>query len=228
MSGGRIEDVATVETAAGVADPLTDEVLVERCRLRDEDAVRVLTTRYNQRLFRLARGIVRNDGEAEDVVQETYVRAFTGLEKFRGEANVGTWLTRIAINEALGRLRKQRPTVDIDTVPLPSTDASTDPESVMTQVDLRALLERSIDKLPDPFRVVFVARLVEGLSVEETADLLGLRPETVKTRVHRARARLRASIEQEVGGAARTAFAFDGERCRRTTEAVIRRLRQVS
>lgn len=216
--------MATVESPAAVAEALSDDVLVERCRQRDEAAVRALTTRYNQRLFRLARGIVRNDADAEDVVQETYVRAFIGLDRFRGEANVGTWLTRIAINEALGRLRRRRPTVDLDTVPIPSSDAGTDPESVMTQHNLRALLERSIDKLPDPFRVVFMARMVEGLSVEETADLLGLRPETVKTRVHRARARLRASIEQEVGSSATSAFAFDGERCRRTTDAVIKRL----
>ncbi len=169
---------------------LSDEELLVRARLRDERAVRAITLRYNRRLYRLARSILRNDSEAEDVVQETYVRAFTGLDLFRGEAAFGTWLTRIAINDALGRLRRRRSTVDWEShgedrlhaeiIQFPGSAAANDPERTMARSEIRDVLEQSIDDLPDPFRVVFVARVVEGMNVEETGELLGLRPETVK------------------------------------------------
>jgi len=213
---------------------LTDDELVRRCRERDELAVRALTSRYNRRLFRIARGIVRNDEEAEDVVQEAYVRAFTGLDGFRGDSAFGTWLTRIALNEALGRVRSRRPMVDwpeagdepirAHILHFPSASSSADPETTMATRELRALLERAIDELPDAFRTVFIARIVEGLSVEETAELFGLRAETVKTRVHRARARLRKDLEVRLGSMVADMFPFDGARCHRMTDAVVRRL----
>ena len=130
-----------------------------------------------------------SDLEAEDVVQDTYVRALTGLEGFRGDSALGTWLARIAINEALGRLRRKMP----EALDAPPAAPVVDPESLMATAESRVMLERAIDELPDAFRSVFVARMVEGMSVEETAELFGLRPETVKTRVHRARVRLRAT-----------------------------------
>jgi RNA polymerase sigma-70 factor, ECF subfamily len=206
------------------SEALTDEVLVERSRHRDEDAVRVLTRRHSRRLYRIARGILRDDADAEDVVQETYVRAFTSLERFRGDAAFGTWLTRIAMNEALGRVRRRRPHADIDDHPALSATHE-DPETMTAQREIRDRLEQSIDNLPDIFRSVFVARMVEGLSIEETADLLGLRPETVKTRVHRARLRLRADLGASLGARAADAFPFDGPRCTAMTEAVVQRLR---
>ena len=196
--------------------------LLERCLARDEDAVRELTRRYNQRLYRIARGILRSDLEAEDVVQDTYIRALAGLEGFRGQSALGTWLVRIAINEALGRLRRQKPEA-IEALPAAPV---VDPETLMATAESRVMLERAIDDLPDAFRSVFVARIVEGLSIEETAELFDLRPETVKTRVHRARARLRANLETQLGPAVRESFAFDGARCDRLTDAVILRLRQ--
>jgi RNA polymerase sigma-70 factor (ECF subfamily) len=210
---------------------LTDADLAERCLARDEDAVRELTRRYNQRLYRIARGIIPSDADAEDVVQDTYVRAFTspaGMAGFRGDAALGTWLTRIAINEALGRVRKARPMASVadDSPESPenvATDAP-DPEVQMATMESRAMLEEAIDELPDAFRSVFVARFIEGLSIEETAELFDLRPETVKTRVHRARARLRASLESRLGPAVREAFAFDGDRCDRLTTAVVARV----
>ena len=163
------------------AETLTDEELVRLVRGRDDVAVRIITKRYNRRLYRIARSILRNDAEAEDVVQETYVRAFTGLDMFRGDAAFGTWITRIAMNEALGRLRRRRPTVDWETyganrpkaeiIHFPAS-ATDDPEQSMAQSEIRAVLEQAIDELPDAFRAVFVARIVEGMSVEETADLL--------------------------------------------------------
>lgn len=201
---------------------LPETELAERCLARDEDAIRELTRRYNQRLYRIARGILRSDLEAEDVVQDTYIRALAGLDRFRGQSALGTWLVRIAINEALGRLRRKKP----EAAEVPSAPPVPDPESLMATAESRMMLERAIDDLPDAFRSVFVARMVEGLSIEETADLFDLRPETVKTRVHRARARLRANLEAQIGPAVRESFAFDGVRCDRLTESVLRRLRQ--
>jgi RNA polymerase sigma-70 factor, ECF subfamily len=216
------------------AERLNDEDLVRLARERDEAAVRAITSRYNRRLFRIARSILRNDAEAEDVVQETYVRAFTGLDLFRGDAAFGTWITRIAMNEALGRLRRRRPTVDWETyganrneaeiINFPASAASIDPEKTMAQSEVRAVLEHAIDELPDAFRAVFVTRIVEGMSVEETADLFGLQPETVKTRLHRARVLLRAELDRQLGPALTSTFPFGGRRCERMTEMVVHRI----
>lgn len=215
-------------------DGLTDDELVDRARTRDELAVRAITQRYNRRLFRIARSILRDDAEAEDVVQESYVRAFTGLDLFRGDAAFGTWIARIAMNEALGRLRRRRPTVDWETygencttaevVNFPLSAASNDPERMMAQSEVREILERAIDNLPDAFRAVFVARLVEDMTIEETADLFGLKPETVKTRLHRARLLLRETLDRQMGPLLVNTFPFDGARCDRMTEVVVRRV----
>jgi RNA polymerase sigma-70 factor, ECF subfamily len=217
-------------------DSLSDQELMHRSRDRDEAAVRAITQRYNRRLFRVARSILRDDAEAEDVVQETYARAFTGLVHFRGDAAFGTWITRIAMNEALGRLRKRRPTVDWESygenrtqaeiIDFPISAASNDPERTMAQGEIRAVLEHVIDELPDAFRAVFVARIVEGMTVEETADLFGLQAETVKTRLHRARNLLRDALDKQLGPALTSAFPFDGRRCERMTEQVVSRLRK--
>ena len=206
------------------AESLSDEDLVGLARGRDEAAVRAITRRYNRRLFRIARSIL----------QETYVRAFTGLDMFRGDAAFGTWITRIAMNEALGRLRRRKPTVDWETygvnrnqaeiIHFPASAASSDPEKTMAQGQVRAVLEQAIDQLPDAFRAVFVARIVEGMSVEETADLFGLRPETVKTRLHRARVLLRAELDKQLGPALTTSFPFGGQRCDRMTEIIVQRI----
>src|SRR4029078_6002066 len=191
----------SVIQATQAAETLGDEDLVRMARARDEAAVRAITKRYNRRLFRIARIILCNDAAAEDVVQETYVRAFTGLDMFRGDAAFGTWITRIAMNEALGRLRRRRPTVDWETygsnrneaeiINFPVSAAGNDPEKAMEQSEIRPVLENAIDEIHEELRLGFVARIVEGMSVDETADLFGLQPETVKTRLHRARVLLR-------------------------------------
>ena len=200
---------------------LSEAELARLCAARDESAVRELTNRYNQRLFRIARSILRQDADAEDAVQDAYVKAIQSIGSFRGDSALGTWLTRITINEALGRLRRRaREVADV-----PERSTYETPERVMGNEQTRALIERAIDTLPDDFRVAFVARMVEGLSIQETADLLEIRPETVKTRVHRARARLRAELESHVSPAIRDAYAFDGERCARMTERVVATLR---
>ncbi len=216
------------------ADSLSDEELVGRARARDEAAVRTMTQRYNRRLFRVARSILRDEAEAEDVVQEAFVRAFTGLDMFRGDAKFGTWITRIAMNEALGRLRRRRPTVDWEIygenrspaqiIDFPVSAASSDPEKTMAQGEIRAVLEHAIDELPDSFRAVFVARLVEGMTVEETADLFGLKEETVKTRLHRARLLLRDALDKQLGPALTNTFPFGDRRCAAMTERVVLRV----
>lgn len=212
----------------------TDDVaLVRRALSRDEAAVREIMQANNRRLYRLARGILRNDSEAEDVVQDTYVRAFTHLEQFRGDSSLSTWLSRIAMNEALGRLRRQRPAVEwsaleraapeaqIIPFPLASSD---DPEKSMAQREIQHVVEHAIDELPEPFRLVFITRVIEGMNVEETAEILGLKPETVKTRLHRARNLLRDNVERKIGPVVMEAFPFAGKRCERLTAAVLKRL----
>jgi len=214
-----------------VADSNAD--LVARARDRDEAAIRSIMQSNNRRLFRLARGILRNDSEAEDVVQETYVRAFTHLDQFRGDSSLSTWLSRIAMNEALGRLRGQRANVELTSLPQPTLEAqiiqfplaaSTDPEKTMAQREIQQVVEHAIDEIPEPFRLVFITRVIEGMNVEETAEILGLKPETVKTRLHRARAMLRENVENKIGPVVMEAFPFAGKRCERLTEAVLKRL----
>jgi RNA polymerase sigma-70 factor (ECF subfamily) len=217
-----------------IAPAAGDTELVRRARGRDEAAVRAIITANNRRLYRLARGILRNDSEAEDVVQETYVRAFTHLKDFRGDSSIATWLSRIAMNEALGRLRRRRPGVEWSSLPegtleaqiiqFPLSSAADDPEKSMAQREIQHVVERAIDELPEAFRLVFITRVIEGMNVEETAEILRLKPETVKTRLHRARAMLRDNVEKKIGPLVMEAFPFAGRRCERLTDAVLRRL----
>lgn len=222
---------ATAPRAIGRSD---DADLVRRALARDGDAFRTIMQRHNRRLYRIARSILRDDSEAEDAVQETYVNAFAHLDRFRGESSLATWLSRIAINEALGRLRRERPTADLElfetrrrdaqVIQFPQTGASDDPEKTMAQREILRLVERATDNLPEAFRIVFVARVIEGLSVEETADLLDLQPETVKTRLHRARHLVRKQLDRQIGPVLMDAFPFGGRRCERLASAVMRRL----
>ncbi|MEI9405525.1 RNA polymerase sigma factor [Mesorhizobium argentiipisi] len=223
-----------IEAAEIGAAEAGDRALVSRALARDPDAFRAIIKTHNQRLYRIARGVVRNDAEAEDIVQEAYMRAFASLSSFRGEASLSTWLSRIVINEALGRLRKRRRTVampgnpeaQIIRFPLNQNDLNPgdDPERTMAQRQILGLVERATDSLPDDYRTVFVARVIEGLSIEETADLLGVKPETVKTRLHRARALVRKALDDEIGPVLLDAFPFAGRRCERLTQAVMKRL----
>lgn len=211
-----------------------DAELIQRARERDEAAIRLIMQSNNRRLYRIARGILRNDSEAEDVVQETYVRAFTHLNSFRGDSSLATWLARIAMNEALGRLRRAQPSVEWTTLPpgvleaqiiqFPHSAPSDDPEKTMAQREIQQVVEHAIDDLPEIFRIVFITRVIEGMNVEETAELLGLKPETVKTRLHRARTMLRDNVEKKIGPVVMEAFPFAGKRCERLTDAVLKRL----
>lgn len=220
--------------APRVAGRSEDAELVRRALARDDTAFRTIMQRHNRRLYRVARSILRNDSEAEDVVQEAYVNAFTHLDGFRGDSSLATWLSRITMNEALGRLRRERPVVDLDTfeaqrieaqiIQFPQTGASDDPERTMAQREILQLVERAADNLPEIFRIVFVTRVVEGMSVEETAELLGLQTETVKTRLHRARRLVREQLDEQIGPVLMDAFPFAGRRCERLTNAVMKRL----
>jgi len=215
--------------------PADEARLIKRERQKDRAAIRQIVKQQNRRLYRIARSIVRDDSEAEDALQEAYVHALGNLDAFRGEAQFGTWLARLVINEALACLRRRRPTVDIDLLaesPVPNAqivlfpyaNPELDPETTMAQREIRALLERAIDKLPEAFRGVVVARLVEGMSVEETAELFGILPQTVKTRLHRGRALLKREMEKHIGLVLGDAFPFAGLRCDRLTENVLARL----
>ncbi|HEV7480679.1 MAG TPA: RNA polymerase sigma factor [Roseiarcus sp.] len=212
-----------------------DDRLLGLARQKDRDAIRLIIKQHNQRLYRIARSIVRDDSDAEDVLQEAYVHAFAGLDGFRGQARLGTWLARIVINEALGCIRRRRPAIDIDLIstnpalyariiPFPDSNRVHDPETTMAQSEIRVLLELAIDKLPSAFREVLIARLVEGMSVMETAELFGIPPQTVKTRLFRARALLRTEMERHVGPVLGNVFPFAGERCERLTANVLTRL----
>jgi RNA polymerase sigma-70 factor (ECF subfamily) len=209
--------------------------LIARAGRGDQLAFRNIMERHNQRLYRVARAVLRDEAEAEDAVQEAYLRAFSGLRDFRGDASIATWLTRITLNECLGRKRKQRPTVGLEAlqsaevsgaqiIRFPGMNSNSDPERSAAHMEIRKLLESSIDLLPEAFRMVFVMREVEDLSIEETAAALGIRPETVKTRLHRARLMLRAALQDQLASSLKDTFPFAGARCARITEAVLARL----
>jgi RNA polymerase sigma-70 factor (ECF subfamily) len=213
----------------------TAEGLVALARTGEEPAVRTLMQMHNRRLFRLARSVLRDDAEAEDVVQATYVQAFTGLTGFRGDAAFSTWLTRIALNEALGRVRRRRPTVELSDIEteqeagrvliFPHSPAPPSPEAEAARRQVREVLEQAIDQLPDSFRLVFVLRDVEGLSIEETAESLGVVAETVKTRLHRARKLMRAAVEKAISPSFSELFPVGGDHCARISDRVIAALR---
>lgn len=222
------------EQAIAVGTTQSDNELVQRALARDGAAFRAIMKRYNQRLYRIARGVVRNDSDAEDVVQAGYVRAFTHLDGFRGESSLATWLSRIVINEALGRLRQRRRNQDfiassiqnhdVQIIQFPLNGNAEDPERTMAQRQILRLVEAATDKLPEIFRSVFMARVIEGLSVEETSELLELKPETVKTRLHRARLLVRRQLESQIGPMVLEAFPFAGRRCDRLSASVMKEL----
>lgn len=205
-----------------------DAELLALMRRGEPAAFAALMRQNNRRLYRLARSIVRDESEAEDVVQETYVRALAHLDEFRGEASLTTWLARIAANEALGRLRRRRPTVDLaqaeNVVALPGIGATINPENAAARREVRRVIERAVDELPPNFRTVFMLRAVEQMSIDETASLLGIPAETVKTRFHRANRQLRQALSDEFASILDDTFPFAGARCDALMGRVLARL----
>jgi RNA polymerase sigma-70 factor (ECF subfamily) len=204
---------------------LPDEEVVERVLAGDASLFEILMRRYNQRLFRVARSILADDAEAEDVMQEAYVRAFRELAGFRGEARFATWLTRIACHEALARARKRRRLVPIEGGEPPEPPSETGgPERDLQGRELQAALREAVEALPDPLRTVFCLREIEGLSTEQTADALGLSIENVRVRLHRARRNLRGALDERIGREVRRLYLFEAPRCDRMVESVFARL----
>ncbi len=223
-----------------LATELSDEDLARRVTAGEKELFELLMRRHNQRLFRIARGVVDSDLEAEDVLQDAWVRAFEHLAEFRGEAKLTTWLSKIALYEALARKRRAHRFVGLSRVESAGVEdpwmnawksnaeepevATLDPEKAVWNRELRAALERAVGAMPYRYRAVFLLREVEGLSTAETAESLDLSPEAVKVRLHRARTRLRGDLERRLGIAAREAFSFAAERCDRVVAGVLARI----
>ncbi|MBX3488691.1 RNA polymerase sigma factor [Parvibaculum sp.] len=223
--------IARTEAAPVYADMEEPELVAHACR-GESDAFGVIMQRCNQPLFRVARAIVSDDSEAEDVVQESYFKAFKALATFRGDSSLSTWLTRITINEARGRLRSRKKTVNLAEVEVAQKEGSLvipfrgayvmeNPEAEVARSQIRTLIENAVDELPEPFRLVFVLRDIQDYSVDETAASLGIKPETVKTRLHRARRQLRVQLNEVFSSTMQDAFPFLGERCERINQRVL-------
>ena len=212
----------------------TDEHVVERVLAGKTSLYEILMRRHNQRLYRIARAILRDDAEAEDVMQDAYVRAYQNLAAFEGRAKFVTWLTRIAVHEALARLRRRSRFQSIDTSD-PSngdlmnsvTSSDRNPEQESYNRELSGVIERAVLALPDEYRVVFMLRDVEGMSTEETAGCLNLTRENVKVRLHRAHAKLRKQLYAVVGATTSRCFRFHAVRCDRVVNGVFRKLQLV-
>jgi RNA polymerase sigma-70 factor (ECF subfamily) len=213
---------------------LDELALVRRVLAGDGAAFELVMRRHNRRLYRLARSMLRDAADAEDALQDAYLAAYQAMGNFRGEASLSTWLSRVVANQCLARLRRQNrrdnivPMVALggleeqEAPAMPADDNET-PDRALVRSELRAILERKLDELPEAFRTVFVLRSVEEMSVEEVAQTLNLPEATVRTRHFRARSLLRESLAQDIDIAERDVWAFDGERCDRIVAAVLRR-----
>lgn len=219
-------------TANTLADPPPDDLdLASRIAAGDRACFEYLMRRHNRRLYRLARATLRDDAEAEDALQEAYLSAYRAIGSFRGESTLVTWLSRMVLNECLGRLRKGArrqnviPMVASDDMETTASDDPRDgPDRLLVRAEIRAMLERKLDQLPEDFRIVFVLRAVEELSVEEAAATLGIPEATVRSRHFRARSLLRESLAQELDVAERDLFDFGGVHCDRIVAGVLDRL----
>jgi len=209
---------------------LSDEQVVAQVLAGQTALFEILMRRHNERLYRAARAIVHDDSEAEDVMQQAYVNAYSHLRQFDGRAAFATWLTRIAVNEAIRRAREQGRYQPLDadsTIPFKARfpiGSTGDPEKQAFALELRAILEEAVDALPDGAREVFMLRHVEGLSTAETAACLSVSEDVVKTRFSRARAALRQRLFARMGAAAATSFPFQRPRCDRLVAAVLARI----
>jgi RNA polymerase sigma-70 factor (ECF subfamily) len=228
--------VTSPPRSSGSSVPDADDgTLAKLVAAGDRAAFEQLMRRYNRRLYRLARATLRDAAEAEDALQEAYLAAFRAMPQFRGDASLATWLSRLVLNECFARQRRGARRENI--APMVSTSVMTDferntmderqsasPDQALMRTELRALLERKLDALPEAFRVVFVLRCVEELSVEETAQCLGIPEATVRSRHFRAKSLLRESLAQEIDLAERNVFSFGGEHCNRVVAAVLAKL----
>jgi RNA polymerase sigma-70 factor (ECF subfamily) len=228
-----MEIIETLKSATG-ADGWTDLEVVERVRAGDTALYEIIMRRYNQRLYRVARSILRDDDEAEDVMQDTYVRAYQNLHQFAGYAPFSTWLTRIAVHEALRRLRLRKRSEQLDDFEqddegaMRVVETSPDPEQRASIAELGQLLEEVVLALPEGYRAVVMMRDIEQMSTAETAAALDLTEENVKIRLHRGHAMMRGSLFARVGQAGKAAFPFMGARCDRVVRVVLERIKELS
>lgn len=220
MDDASLETVSleTVSPERGLDLALDDETVIARVLQGETPLFEVLMRRYNQRLFRAARAILRDDDEAEDALQEAYLQAYAHLAEFEGRARLSTWLTRIVVHEAYRKIRKRRPTRGLAVGDEPV--AAMTPEHELCGRELASTVAQAIDELPEAFRLVFMLRVIERLDVSETAACLALPEATVKTRLHRARKLLSVEIADHVDAVHR----FLGHRCNRVVEMVLARL----
>ncbi|MDB5797330.1 MAG: putative polymerase sigma factor [Paucimonas sp.] len=221
-----------VATTKNSAQDLSDPDLVQQVLAGDRNAFQLLMRRHNRPLYRTARSILKDDAEAEDALQDAYLLAYRNLEKFRGDASLATWLTRIVVNESIARLRKTSrtatviqlngdATTDYEPAEEAMGQADSEPEQSAQRAQVRSLIEKKIDALPADFRTVFMLRALEEMSVEETAACLGIPEATVRSRYFRARGLLREALSREIDFALEEAFMFDGARCDRIVESVL-------
>lgn len=217
----------------GERDAFSDEEVVRRVRAGQIDLFEILMRRYNQRVYRLARAVLRSDSEAEDVTQEAWVRAYAHLDQFAGRAAFSTWLSRIALHEAWARARRGKrfetiePDPGVESREMKRASAGRDPEGEAFGREVRSLVETAVEALPESYRTVFMLRHIEELSTAETAELLELSEETVKTRLHRARSTLQQELLSGAGAGIKHAFPFLGDRCNRTVESVLARIKRM-
>ena len=212
------------------SESLTDEEVVDRVRAGQTALYEVIMRRYNQRLYRIARAILHNDVEAEDVMQDAYVRAYTHLGQFAARSPFSSWLTRIAVNEALARRRSRKQHQEVDPtefdgeISMQDPYKSPDPEQNASSAQLREFLERAVLDLPEQYRTVIMLRDIEELSTAETADALDLTVENVKIRLHRGHGMIRDWLFERIGAKAKEAFPFMGVRCDRVVQSVLSRI----
>lgn len=226
--------MATTATADRPNSGDDDRTLASRLASGDRQAFELLMRRHNRRLYRLARATLRDGAEAEDALQEAYLAAYRSIGSYRGEAALSTWLSRLVLNECLGRLRREKRRDNIVSIrggdalqaeEIVSMDTPTPaPDAVLMRAEVRALIERRIDQLAEEFRLVFVLRSVEELTVEETALCLDIPVATVRSRHFRARSLLREALAQDIDLAERDVFSFGGTHCDRIVSEVLRRL----
>ncbi len=225
----------STELGRAAADGADDASLVRRVLAGDHGAFALLMRRFNRRLYRVARAIIGENAEAEDALQEAYLNAYRCLRQFRGDSSLATWLSRLVVNECLGRMRRsarRQNVVPMTPAPadgeleaVPADDVGS-PDAAADRAQVRAILERRIDALPEAFRAVFVLRSVEELSVEETAECLGIPAETVRSRHFRAKSLLREALARQIEFAERNVWEFAGARCDRIVALVLSRLEQ--
>jgi len=207
-----------------------DEEIVKRILAGESSMYEIIMRRYNQRLYRVARGVVRDDSEAEDVMQEAYVQAYQHLRQFEGRSPFSAWLIRIAVHEALARVRRRSKFDQLDhhddegEALVQPTASAPDPEAIAWQGEMGRILEEMVMRLPPQYRAVFMLRDVEEMSTAETADVLEISEENVKVRLHRGRSILRRQLAHLAGARAKNAFPFMGERCDRVVRNVLRSL----